>query len=57
MANVIRLNKAESIERLRNKLPAARENSSGISASKYSGVLTVKEDPAAYQKQIRDEWN
>lgn len=57
MAKLIKLRKEESIKQLKNKLQAASANSSGINANKYCGVLTIKEDPAKFQKRIRDEWN
>lgn len=57
MAKVINLNKDESIEQLRTKLQSAQENIKGIDAQKYSGVITIKEDPVAYQKRIRNEWD
>ncbi|TYP93418.1 hypothetical protein LX73_1122 [Fodinibius salinus] len=57
MANVISLKKSEDIEQLKETLDFAQNIIDGISARKYSGTITLKEDPVAYQKRIRDEWN
>lgn len=57
MAKVINLNKDENIEQLKEKLYGVQQERHGLDAGKYSGVLKIKEDPIAYQKRIRNEWN
>lgn len=57
MANVINLKKDENIKQLKEKLENAQINMKGIDAKKYSGTITLKEDPVEYQKRMRSEWN
>lgn len=57
MAKVITLKRNEDVEQLKKKLQHAKKNTGGIDAQKYSGTITLKEDPLEYQKRIRNEWN
>jgi hypothetical protein len=44
---------ADEIKKALGGLPAGKL----LKASKYCGVLQLREDPLVYQKRIRDEWN
>lgn len=57
MAKVIHLRKDETIEQLHKKLQRAQKNLKGINTGKYSGSIAINEDPIAYQKKMRNEWN
>ncbi len=45
----------QEIAALEKKL-YGRSAPGGFNAKKYNGVLKLKEDPLAIQKQLRDEW-
>jgi len=55
--SVVILKKGEDINKLKSKMNAAREKMKGLNAKKYSGVIKLTEDPIAYQKRMRSEWN
>lgn len=57
MAKVINLGKDENIEQLRKKLQRAKKNINGINTERYSGTITLKEDPLVFQKNMRNEWS
>jgi hypothetical protein len=42
----------EKLDTLLKKLKIKK----GVNAKKYCGVIHLKEDPLAIQKQLRDEW-
>lgn len=51
------LKKNESISKQKEKLKRAGKKNKGLDAKKYSGILSVKEDPIEYQKRVRKEWD
>lgn len=57
MAKVITLEKDESIRQLRKKLQRAQKGLKSINAKYYTDTLSLAEDPLAFQKRMRNEWN
>jgi len=45
----------KEIEAIEKKL-YKKKASAGFNAKKYNGVLKLKEDPLAIQKELRNEW-
>jgi len=43
----------EEIQKILGSLPGGKL----LKASKYCGVLKLREDPLVYQKRVRDEWS
>lgn len=51
---IISYNEWEQIERL---ISNSLKKMSREKLNKYSGIITLKEEPLEYQKRIRNEWN
>jgi len=54
---MITIKRHEDVSEIRNKMLHGLKIVKALSAKKYSGGLKVKEDPMAYQKRVRNEWN
>ncbi len=51
------LKKDDSLDMQKKKLRLMNKKKAGLDAKKYSGIITVKEDPIQYQKRVRAEWH
>jgi hypothetical protein len=49
------IKKGSDIKAIRKALSKHKPRK-GVDASKYCGVIKLKEDPLAIQKKMRDEW-
>ncbi len=54
---MITIQKDENIRKIRSRMMRGLRSVKALSVQKYSGRLTLKEDPMAYQKRVRQEWN
>ena len=54
---VITLKKNETQQITEKKVRYAEKQRKGLDTKKYCGKIELKEDPLAYQRRIRDEWN
>ena len=53
----ITIGKNEDIMKIRNRIQHNLKSAKAFTAKQYIGRLKLKEDPLAYQKQVRKEWN
>ena len=53
----VTIRKNEDILEIKSKIQSDLQNIKAFSAKRYSGKLKLKEDPLAYQKRVRKEWN
>jgi hypothetical protein len=51
------LKKDDSLDLQKKKLHQMSKRKTGLDAKKYSGIISVKEDPIQYQKRVRAEWD
>ena len=49
--------KEENLLLIKSGIQSNLQNIKAFSAKRYSGKLKLKEDPLAYQKRVRKEWN
>ena len=54
---MITIRRYEDILEIRAKMHDRLKSVKALSVKKYSGRLTLKEEPMAYQKRVRQEWN
>jgi len=52
----ITINKQMTVEEARNIL-ASLPSGKLLNASKHCGILKLREDPLAFQKRLRSEWD
>jgi hypothetical protein len=53
----ITIKKSDDIIKIRKKMQKNLKSVKAFNAYKYIGKLRLKEDPLAYQKRVRKEWN
>jgi hypothetical protein len=51
------IGKNEDILKVRNRIQCNLKSVKAFRTKQYIGKLRLKEDPLAYQKQVRKEWN
>ncbi len=54
---LITIRRHEDVLEIRSKMLHGLKSVKTLSVKKYSGRLKLKEEPMAYQKRVRQEWN